>query len=198
MKKQHVYETLPAGYREIDSIDLQKNKKLALIVNAIAAVIAIVMFVLPLALNKTNIRILISASSDSELWGYMVKLIVLVVGMIAYLILHELVHGITMKIFGTKKVKYGFTGLYAYAGSDDYYDKPSYIIIALAPIVVWGVVLLILNLTLGTEWFWVVYIIQIINISGAAGDMYVTYRMTKLPPDVLVNDTGVAMKIFGK
>jgi hypothetical protein len=108
------------------------------------------------------------------------------------------VHGITMKLFGTKKVKYGFTGLYAFAGSDDYYDKMSYITIALAPIVFWGIVLLILNLTLGSEWFWVVYIIQIINVSGAAGDMYVTYRMTKLPQDVLVRDTGVAMTVYGK
>ena len=26
-----------------------------------------------------------------------------------------------MKLCGTKKIKYGFTGLYAFAGSDDYY-----------------------------------------------------------------------------
>ena len=38
------------------------------------------------------------------------------------MILHEIVHGIAMRICGTKKVKYGFTGLYAFAGSKDFYD----------------------------------------------------------------------------
>jgi uncharacterized protein with PQ loop repeat len=191
MEKQHVYETLPTGYREIDSIDLQTDKKTALKVNIAAAVIMVLMFI-PAVIHMAR-------GSSSLFEGLTImRVAVLLVGVIAYFILHELVHGITMKLFGTKKVKYGFTGLYAFAGSDDYYDKMSYITIALAPIVFWGIVLLILNLTLGSEWFWVVYIIQIINVSGAAGDMYVTYRMTKLPQDVLVRDTGVAMTVYGK
>jgi hypothetical protein len=37
MEKQHVYETLPTGYREIDSSDLQTDKKTALKVNIAAA-----------------------------------------------------------------------------------------------------------------------------------------------------------------
>ncbi|MBQ6539503.1 MAG: DUF3267 domain-containing protein [Oscillospiraceae bacterium] len=198
MKKQHVYESLPAGYREIESIDLQKNKKLAFIVNAIAVVIAVLMVIPAVGALASSLNLSLSELSDGELRGMLIKLVVLVAGMIVYLILHELVHGITMKIFGTKKVKYGFTGLYAFAGSDDYYDKPSYITIALAPIVVWGIVLLILNITVGHDWFWVVYLIQIINISGAAGDLYVTWKMSKLPPDILVKDIGVSMTVYGK
>ncbi len=198
MKKQHVYESLPAGYREIESIDLQKNKKLALIVNAIAVVIAVLMVIPAVGALASSLNLSLSELSDGELRGMLIKLVVLVAGMIVYLILHELVHGITMKIFGTKKVKYGFTGLYAFAGSDDYYDKMSYITIALAPIVVWGIVLLILNIAVGHDWFWVVYLIQIINISGAAGDLYVTWKMSKLPPDILVKDIGVSMTVYGK
>ena len=101
-----------------------------------------------------------------------------------------------MKIFGTKKVKYGFTGMYAYAGSDDYYDKKSYIIIALAPIVVWGIVLAIINVLVPYEWFWVVYLIQLINLSGAAGDLFVTVRFSKMPKDILVRDYGVGMTVY--
>ena len=174
---------------------MQKDKRLAILVNGLAVVIAIIMIVPALIFAKPNI---FESLENGGITITLVKLLILLVGIFAYMILHELVHGITMKFFGTNKVKYGFTGLYAYAGSDDYYDKLSYVIIALAPIVVWGIVLLILNLTFGREWFWVVYFIQIINVSGAAGDMYVTYRMTKLPKDVLVNDTGVEMKIFEK
>ena len=115
---------------------------------------------------------------------------------ILYIILHEFVHGITMKLCGTKKVKYGFKGVYAFAGSEDYYDKKSYLTIALAPVVLWGILLTILSLVVPTQWFWVVYFIQISNISGAAGDMYVTARFSKLPDDILVKDYGVGMTVY--
>jgi hypothetical protein len=119
-------------------------------------------------------------------------------GYIAYIVLHELVHGIFMKHFSGVKPKYGFTLMYAYAGSEAYFNKKSYIIIALAPVVIWGAVLGVLCAVLPQSWFWVVYLIQIGNISGAAGDFYVTFKFLKLPKDILVNDTGVAMTVYTK
>jgi hypothetical protein len=88
--------------------------------------------------------------------------------------------------------------MYAYAGSEAYFNKKSYIIIALAPVVIWGAVLGVLCAVLPQSWFWVVYLIQIGNISGAAGDFYVTFKFLKLPKDILVNDTGVAMTVYTK
>ena len=103
-----------------------------------------------------------------------------------------------MKICGTKKVKYGFTGLYAYAGSNDFYSKGAYIFIALAPVVLLGAVLLVVNFFVSVEWFWVVYFIQIINLSGASGDYFVTIKFLTLPKDVLITDYGVGMKVYSK
>ena len=114
------------------------------------------------------------------------------------MVLHELVHGIAMKICGTKKVKYGFTGMYAFAGSQDFYNKKAYIYIALAPVVLWGSVLAVITPLVSAEWFWVVYMIQIINVSGAAGDLFVTVKFLRLPRDILIRDYGVGMKVFSK
>ena len=111
----------------------------------------------------------------------------LIILMFLYLILHELVHGIAMKLCGTKKVKYGFTGMYAFAGSEDYYDKKAYSFIALAPVVLWGIVLAVINPFVPVEWFWIVYLIQIMNVSGAAGDLFVTVTFSRLPQDILVH-----------
>ncbi|MBR0447644.1 MAG: DUF3267 domain-containing protein [Clostridia bacterium] len=186
------YTELPSGYREIDSIDLQKNKKLSLLVNGVALLIALVMaipmhFVVPMT----------TLFDMSQGYGaYFLRFGVLMAAIVVYMVLHELVHGITMKMCGTKKIKYGFTGVYAFAGSNDYYDKRSYIVIALAPIVVWGVVLLVLNLLVPVQWFWIVYWVQVSNISGAAGDLYVTYRFSRLPQDILVQDYGVGMTVY--
>lgn len=57
---------------------------------------------------------------------------------------------------------------------------------------------MILNLLVPTGWFWVVYLIQMMNISGAAGDLYVSASFSKLPKDILINDTGVSMTIYSK
>lgn len=187
-------EILPEECKEILSIDLQKDKKLALLVNVLAIVIAVLLAV------PMNFYIPISTLFDrsKEFGEFMLQMGVLLLSMFVYAILHELVHGITMKLAGTKKVKYGFTGMYAFAGSDDYYDKKSYIIIALAPVVVWGIVLAVLNAFVPVEWFWVVYIIQIMNLSGAAGDYYVSFKFSKLPKDIWVHDCGTSMKVYSK
>ena len=36
----------------------------------------------------------------------------------------------------------------------------------------------------------------VVQISGAAGDLFVTYRILTMPKDVLVLDTGMEMKFF--
>ncbi len=188
------FQSLPEGYREIYSIDLQKNKKMSLIVNALSLFIAAVLtvpmiFVVPIS-SLFNM--------DDGYGSYIIRFAAIIALIVLYMVLHEIVHGIAMKMCGTKKVKYGFTGLYAFAGSEDYYDKKSYIFIALAPIIVWGIVLGIINFFVPTEWFWVIYLIQITNISGAAGDLFVTVKFSRLPKDILVKDYGVGMHVFSK
>lgn len=183
---------LPDGYREIYAVDLQKDKKLSWLVNGLAILIGVLLavpmhFVVP-------IDTLFDMSQGMD--AYFLRFGVLLAASVAYMVLHELVHGVAMKLCGTKRVKYGFTGLYAFAGSEDYYDKSAYIFIALAPVVLWGIVLLVLQFFVPTSWFWVVYFVQMSNLSGAAGDYYVTARFSRLPKDILVRDSGVSMCVY--
>lgn len=185
---------LPDTYREILAIDLQKDKKIAVLINLLALIIAVV-FAVPM-----HFYIPITTLFDMQqgLGAYIMRFVSLLVFQVLYIVLHESVHGIAMKMCGTKKVKFGFTGLYAFAGSEDYYDKRSYIFIALAPIVILGIVVAAINMFVPREWFWVVYFIQLSNISGAAGDMYVTAKFMKLPKDILVRDSGVGMTVYSE
>ncbi|MGN1126831.1 MAG: DUF3267 domain-containing protein [Ruminococcus sp.] len=192
LKNKICSSSLPAGYREIYSVNLQKDKKTALIVNIVALILMAIFviigwFIVPYSYTFHN---------DESIVTPLLKLIAVLAEMIVYLILHELVHGITMKHYGAKKVKYGFTGLYAFAGCEEYFSKKSYIVIALAPIVVWGIVLAVVCCFVPKSWFWVVYFIQIMNFSGAAGDLYVTCKFSKFPKDILINDTGLEMKVY--
>lgn len=185
-------QKLPKGYKENIFFDLQKDKKLFLLVNGLSLGIVLLMVVPMLFI----IPITKTFDFSGSLWMALLKLGTMSVSAIAYLFLHELVHGVAMKICGTKKVSYSFKGVYAYAGSADYYSKGSYIFIALAPVALWGLVLLALSIFLPQSWFWVVYLIQLVNLSGAAGDFVVTVRFMSLPKDVLIRDEGVAMHVY--
>ena len=187
-------QKLPQEYRQIEIIDLQKNKKQALLVNGLAAAIMVVM------MFGMNAKISFIDWLDSlEGSQPIVRMIVVAVAYVLYIIAHELTHGITMKLMGGKMVKYGFTGLYAFAGSEkDYFNRKPYICIALAPVVVWGIIFLVLQLVLPFSWAWVIYFLQMGNISGAAGDLYVTARMLRMPDTVYVMDTGVNMTVYDK
>ena len=185
---------LPEYYKEMLRIDLQKDKKLVLIVNILAIVIAAVLavpahFVVPI-FSLFNM--------ESGFGNYLLRFVVLLLAIVLYMVLHELVHGAVMKLCGTKKVKYGFTGMYAFAGSDDYYDKKAYLIIALSPVVLWGILLAVWSCFVSPEWFWVIYLVQITNLSGAAGDLFVTVKFLKLPKDILVKDYGVSMVVYSR
>lgn len=186
--------TLPEGYQEIYSVDLKKDKKAAVIVNAAAIVIAVLLCV-PM---HFYIPITTLYDMQSGLGAYIMRFVALFLLMIAYMVLHELVHGVAMKMCGTKKVKYGINGLYAFAGSEDYYGKKAYIFIALAPVVLWDIVLAVINAFVPEAWFWVVYLLQVINLSGAAGDLFVTVKFSRFPKDILVRDYGVGMTVYSK
>lgn len=196
---------LPTGYHELMKVDLQKDKKLALFINVGSLLILAAMVVPAAIICPPTVIISFSENPNEALNGFLLDIldvllwwIPLLIGVIVYFVLHELTHGICMKAFAKVKVKYGYTGLYFFAGSEAYFNKKSYIIIALAPVVFLGIILLVLNLLCGVSWFWTIYLIQAMNISGSIGDLYVTVKFLRLPSDILIQDTGVSMTVYSK
>lgn len=98
---------LPEGYSELLKIDLQKDRKSALLVNGLALLIALPMVAVGAVMAPFSTLLDSSAGwlAYAGRWG------VLLAGLVAYMLLHELVHGICMKHYSGEKVRYGFTGL---------------------------------------------------------------------------------------
>ena len=187
--------SLPEGWRKILELNLQKDKKTAGVITLGGAVAALVMGVLMHL--RTPITVFFNRSGG--VGAYFLRLGVLLAAYLAYVVLHELTHAAVMKAVGGGKVRFGFTGMYAFAGSEeDYFDKTAYRCIALAPLVVWGLVLLGLQLLVSGPWTWVVWLLQIGNVSGAAGDVYVTVKLAPMPGTILVRDTGVDMTVYDR
>lgn len=183
------HKTLPQGYSFFDKIDLKNNKKQFWTVQGICLAIIAVMLGIGWLIESP---LKIENNTES-----IIGLVVLIVGFVLYIFAHEAVHGLFMYAFCKTKIKYGFVGWAAYAGSSAYYDKKRYIIIALAPVVVWGVTFAVLNIFFHSGiWFWVIWFLQIGNVSGACGDFFCVYKTARYPKDILVNDTGLEMQIF--
>ena len=183
------HKTCPKGYRQIEVMDFVRSRKQLLIVGWSGIIVTAVMIVFGL--------IAYPFAPTWELlkgcwWAWPAT-----AGMyVAYILLHELTHGVLMHALSGVKPKYGLKLPYAYAGSHVYFDKKSHNLIALAPLVVWGVVLFALERTMPAGWLWLFYMIQISNVSGSVGDMYCVLHLRKLPGDILIQDTGTRMRIF--
>lgn len=180
---------LPDGYRQIGGVDLMKDRRAMLIVNGAALVLALIL--LPLGLLMRPFHLF-----SGSIFAILLQLVLLYAGLVLYLVLHEFVHGVFMRHYSGLRPRYGFTGLYAYAGSDAYFDRKQYRIISLAPVLLLGAILLLFCFVVPDTLFWYFYLIQVANLSGAAGDLYVSLLLRKLPADLLVQDSGIAMRFY--
>jgi len=133
---------LPEGYSEIKRVNLQKDIKAAVIVNVLALIIAVITAFIGGIIVPFSFDNIVDGESINALLISMLKLFCILPAMVAYFFGHEFVHGIFIKKYSGRKAKYGFTGLYAYAGSDAYFNKRQYLMIALAPVVFFGIVFL--------------------------------------------------------
>ena len=180
---------LPAGYREIKRIDLMSSRKEMIFINILALGILCGMVAIGFAICPPFTDLFLGLQT-------IINVILFLASVLLYIILHELVHGILMKAYSGVKPRYGFTGLYAYSGSDAYFSRRQYLIIAFAPVVLLGIILAVLNVRFYESWFWFFYLIQIVNISGAAGDIYVGAQIVRAHNAVLIHDTGTGMTLY--
>jgi hypothetical protein len=187
MKARYAETSLSENYELVRTIDLDKNQKEKNLVTILSLVLLVVVFVLGFALRAPGV-----VMADS------IEIVMLAAlpAFVVYLFLHEAVHGVFMWYFSKKKPHFGISLQYAYAGSDAYFRRTPYLIIALAPFVIWGLVFGIVALMLDSIWFWLFWFLEAGNASGAAGDLYVFSVISKLPENILVQDDGISMRIY--
>ncbi len=185
------YKTFPEGYTFLDKIDLKNNKKQFWIVQGIGLLMMAIMIVIGYFIAGFNFF------SDEKPIIMIIAVAVVIVGLIVYIVAHEATHGLVMYLSVKAKLNFGFNVLFAYAGSSGYFDKKHYILISLSPLVLWGIIFGVLNVFFHSGvWFWVIWFLQIQNVSGACGDLFCTYKMLRYPKDILVRDSGMDMMVF--
>ena len=193
MKGMNIKDLEGLGYKECTKIDLVKNKKEALLVNIYGIIIMVVMAVfIPLLIMGGIIEFNLETT-------FPLFFIVLLISLILYIPLHEIVHGIVLKNYTDEKLSFGWKLVYAYCGSKEaVVDRKEYYAVALAPLLVFSVVfisLMVLNPSLSLVW----YVMEIMNVSGSVGDIYVSMKLRKEKSrDILITDSGTDMSFWSR
>ena len=193
MKGMNIKDLEGLGYKECTKIDLVKNKKEALLVNIYGIIIMVVMAVfIPLLIMGGIIEFNLETT-------FPLLFIVLLISLILYIPLHEIVHGIVLKKYTDEKLSFGWKLVYAYCGSKEaVVDRKEYYAVALAPLLVFSVVfisLMVLNPSLSLVW----YVMEIMNVSGSVGDIYVSIKLRKEKSrDILITDSGTDMSFWSR
>ena len=128
----------------------------------------------------------IHGSRELSAWNniFLGFLLLLVVG----IVLHELVHGITWLLLTHKSfshLSFGFLSGGVYCHIDVPMPKRQYVIGALMPLLLVGIVPTIVAFCIGS-FLWL--LLGIVFIVSAAGDMMIVWAIRKEPADALVYD----------
>lgn len=199
MKSQNFERELPDGYKLAKHINA-KDVKLGLIFNGICLlVLAAVLALAWIPLAGRDLSYLLTKDNFISLF---VAWVVLIVVMIAYIVLHEMAHGIAYKALTGEKLTFGMSWSCAFCGVPSIYTyRRTAIIFLIAPLTVFTVIFLPLTVCLyfvNPIYYLLSAFMLGMHLGGCSGDIYCTllflfkYRDKK----TLMRDTGPEQYLY--
>ena len=161
------------------AIDIVKANVFAVAIMVVSAIVFLVPFFC--IWQGTPMKRLLGTTMG---WG------IFFVGMVAGIVVHELIHGLTWACFaksGWKSISFGvmWKMLTPYCHCNEPLHIRGYMLGAMMPCIVLGVIPAVLSLFVGNL---VLLALGVFFIAGAAGDIWMTWLLTKENPGSLVLD----------
>ncbi|GAA2570117.1 DUF3267 domain-containing protein [Pseudonocardia hydrocarbonoxydans] len=113
-----------------------------------------------------------------------------------YMAVHELTHGAFLWMLSGVRPTVALRVPYLVTGSRAYLDRRAFVVVALAPVVLWGAVLMVLLLTVAPQFLLTVYVVTALNFASSAGDYYQACVVARLPRSVVIQDDGTTTRVF--
>lgn len=200
MKNRNFEPQLPEGYKEALHIDA-KNAKTGIIMNfASLLILGVVMAIayLPIKLNDVDLWLGLNYENPAE---SMIVMLVFCFAMIAYIVMHELVHGIAYKWLTGERLAFGISWSCAFCGVPHIYSyRKTAIISSAAPLVVFSLIFGAVTVALyfvSPVYYLLSAVIFGLHLGGCSGDMYIILMLLKYKdPRVLMRDTGPEQFIY--
>lgn len=128
-------------------------------------------------------------------------ILISIVLFIGTMVLHELIHGAFISIYGGKP-SFGagiahFILPYFYTTTKTIFPRNQFIVISIAPLVVISLVAIGIMAAFPSIAHWM-FIPFVVNASGAVGDLWMTRRVLKYPKHVWLEDRKNGFIIYGK
>jgi len=185
--------TLPDNYQEVLHWKVTEKTSRVITLN----ILGVLLFVI-FGLFFSGLAVLLGKLPSQGRYG-LGEIGLAFAGILLTFVLHELMHGLFMRIFGARPT-YGilWKGMMFYATSPGYaYHRNNYIVIALAPLVCISI-LVVLGMWLlqGTLWVALWGICGVINASGAIGDMWITMIVLRYATTACVMDERDGIRVF--
>ena len=187
------YTKLPATHKGkvIACIELEKSRVLSRLIKTVSAVLAVILFVIGYLLMP------IEALLGME--DLFFPLIVLMLGMMAVSLVHELLRGFLMRLISGEKPVIRYAGSYPHAACDAYFDRFSQQILNILPPIAVIAMALAFVLLAGSEgWKWIAWLIFTVAVCSGVRDAYVAWRLTMLPADILVMNVGPTYLVYSE
>lgn len=178
------HRQLPSGYVRSGSIDTGSGH-IAGVVQAIAGTIVAAM---------VSVAVLTDFPPGGS-WGTGTTIVAIVSACVVYAVLHELTHGVVLRLLTGVRPTYAVRLPYLATGSDAYLGRSTTVVVALAPALVWGAVLVVLLLAL-PDLLLSTYVVAGLNFAGSAADYAQAWAAGRYPPTARFRDAGKATAVF--
>lgn len=189
MKQTEIPE-MPGMRRRAMTIDIVKANKVALWVLLGSLVLFGGLFLLVWGWNHIVQGFSERYGEGASSWQFLIDWCVIMVIMVAGVVLHELIHGITWACYarrGFRAISYGviWKMLTPYTHCDEPMHIRPYVVACLMPGIVLGVIPSIVSIVIG----WVpLLVFGIFFIAGAMGDIMIVWMLRKEDPQSMVLD----------
>jgi predicted metal-dependent HD superfamily phosphohydrolase len=187
-------KSLPPNYSLAGSIDLEQRKT-AIGLNLVGLALLFVFGWIFLRIAEAirpefSSSSLLEIAAQSELW-------LILLGLAAALLLHELVHGFFFWLFTGERPKLGIHALYAFAAAPDWYlPRGRFIVTAAAPFVLITTAGLLLLTVVSTSLVAVLLLALIANAAGSVGDLVVIGWLLLQPSTAMIRDSGPKITLY--
>lgn len=183
----------PEDFNDKETLDLRADKKLRLSINGAALAAAAVLTLLG-CLYVPVTRFFDAAGA----WRLLLRFALLLVCMGVYFFLNEYIRRFMIEKVTGKAAQAVRKKPCVFTAPARCLTVKEYLEVSFAPVLALGALLLLLTLIFPAKLFWQVYIIQMINLAGAAGEVYIAYKLIKMKKDARIEDDVTSITIWSR
>ena len=182
------------GYYFKKRINLRKDSTAVLVIN-------ILCFMLMMTVALFGVFVLLAKFNKEQLYELIrwQNFVVLVVGLLSYVLVHELLHAFAIRIFNKDiKLQFFSNGVVSLVGAERRFSKIQYIFVQLFPFLVLTVVFALCLFLLPLCVWLGFYVLLALNFGSSAGDFYMVAKILSEPRDIKILHNGIESKIYYK